>query len=58
MEDGVDYVLRRDEPVLARSDLKIALHVFDAQLRGHIALHAPGRSSCTPGSSGIAARRS
>jgi hypothetical protein len=43
IEDGVDYVLRLDEVVLARSDLKIALHVFDAQLRGHIALHSPDR---------------
>jgi hypothetical protein len=43
MEDGTEYVLRRDEMVLARSDLNIALHVFDAQLRGHIALHSPGR---------------
>jgi hypothetical protein len=39
--EGIDYVLRLDENVLARSDLKIALHVFDAQLRGHIALHSP-----------------
>jgi hypothetical protein len=42
-QDGAEYVLMRDDSVLARSDLKIALHVFDAQLRGHIALNSPNR---------------
>jgi hypothetical protein len=41
--DGPDYALQRDEVVLARSSLEIALHVFDAQLRGYIALHSPNR---------------
>jgi hypothetical protein len=39
--DGIEYVLMRDTAVLARSDLNIALHVFDAQLRAYIALHSP-----------------
>jgi hypothetical protein len=42
-EDRVEYVLMRDEMVLARSSIEIALHVFDAQLRGYIALHSPNR---------------
>jgi hypothetical protein len=41
--DPPDYVLMRDDAVLARSSLEIALHVFDAQLRAHIALHSPDR---------------
>jgi hypothetical protein len=41
--DGPEYVLMRDEVVLARSSIEIALHVFDAQLRGYIALNAPDR---------------
>jgi hypothetical protein len=43
MPDGLEYVLMRDDMVLARSSLEIALHVFDAQLRGYIALHSPDR---------------
>jgi hypothetical protein len=43
MQDGGDYVLMRDDRVLARSSLDIALHVFDAQLRAHIALRSPDR---------------
>jgi hypothetical protein len=56
MNDGVDYVLQRDETVLARSDLKIALHVFDAQLRGHIALHSPDRIFVHAGTVGYRGR--
>jgi hypothetical protein len=42
-EDGLEYLVRRDETFLARSSLEIALHVFDARLRGYIALHSPDR---------------
>jgi hypothetical protein len=56
INDGVDYVLQRDEVVLARSDLKIALHVFDAQLRGHIALHSPDRIFVHAGTVGYRGR--
>jgi hypothetical protein len=42
-EDGTDFVLRRDDTHLARSDMKVVLHVFDAELRKHIALHSPDR---------------
>jgi hypothetical protein len=56
MDDGVDYVLQLDETVLARSDLKIALHVFDAQLRGHIALHSPDRIFVHAGTVGYRGR--
>jgi hypothetical protein len=42
-QDGLEYLLMRDEAVLARADLNIALHVFDAQLRAYIALHSPDR---------------
>jgi hypothetical protein len=40
--DGLEYLLMRDETVLARADLNVTLHVFDAQLRAYIALHSPG----------------
>jgi hypothetical protein len=41
--DGLEYLLTRDDVLLARADLDIALHVFDAQLRAYIALHSPDR---------------
>jgi hypothetical protein len=41
--DGIEYVLKRDSAVLARSGLPVVLDVFDAQLRGYIALHSPDR---------------
>jgi hypothetical protein len=56
MQDGIDYVLMRDEMVLARSSLPIALHVFDAQLRGHIALHSPNRVFVHAGTVGYRGR--
>src|SRR5215218_1104798 len=56
VEDGMDHVLMRDETVLARADLKIALHVFDAQLRGHIALHSPDRVFVHAGTVGYRGR--
>lgn len=40
-EDGLEYQLRRDGQILTSAELEIALGVFDAQLRGFIALHAP-----------------
>jgi hypothetical protein len=40
-KDGIEYVLGRDQVLLARASLDIALHVFDAQLRAYIALHSP-----------------
>jgi hypothetical protein len=39
--DGIEYLLMRDQVVLAHADLNVALHVFDAQLRAYIALHSP-----------------
>lgn len=41
--DGLEYVLRRDDLVLARCDLDVVLGVFDAQLRAYIALYSPDR---------------
>jgi hypothetical protein len=41
--DGIEYQLMRDTVMLARSDLRVALHIFDAQLRAYIALHSPNR---------------
>jgi hypothetical protein len=42
-KDGIEYVLGRDDTLLSRASLDIALHVFDAQLRAYIALHSPNR---------------
>jgi hypothetical protein len=39
--DGLEYLLMRDDAVLASSDLDVTLHVFDTQLRAYIALHSP-----------------
>jgi hypothetical protein len=41
--DGLDYVVRRDGELLARSRLDVALGAFDAHLRGYIARHSPSR---------------
>jgi len=41
--DGLEYLVMRDDVFLSRSDLEIALGVFEAQLRAYIALHSPGR---------------
>jgi serine kinase of HPr protein (carbohydrate metabolism regulator) len=40
-KDGIEYILGRDDVLLARSSLDITLHVFDAQLRAYIALNSP-----------------
>lgn len=42
-EDGLEYTLRRDGQILTEAELDVALGVFDAQLRGYIALYAPDR---------------
>lgn len=42
-DDGLEYELRRDDVTLTQAELDVALGVFDAQLRGYIALNAPGR---------------
>jgi hypothetical protein len=39
--DGLEYVLKRDGAVLTVAELEVALGVFDAQLRGYIALNSP-----------------
>jgi hypothetical protein len=39
--DGLEYLLMRDDVVLASSDLDVTLHVFDSQMRAYIALHSP-----------------
>lgn len=42
-EDGLSYVATRGEEVLTNGDLDVVLDVFDASLRGHIALFARDR---------------
>ncbi len=41
--DALEYTLRRDGVALTSAELEVALGVFDAQLRGYIALYAPAR---------------
>jgi hypothetical protein len=54
--DGLEYLLMRDETVLARSDLNVTLHVFDAQLRAYIAQFSPNHIFVHAGTVGYRGR--
>jgi hypothetical protein len=41
-EDSLSFLIKQDDEVVGRGELDVALDLFDAQLRSHIALHAPG----------------
>jgi hypothetical protein len=54
--DDLNYKLTRNSTVLATAELEVALLVFDAQLRAHVALHAPDRIFVHAGAVGYRGR--
>jgi hypothetical protein len=40
-DDSLSFLIKQDDAVVGRGELDVAIDLFDAQVRGHIALHAP-----------------